>query len=402
MDVLDHPRVHLCVDSVCLKESYCKWPIKIADFMVLYVGFQSKYLLVAEKLILKDAPTLEIENFALSENVIPERYEVEQIQEELIDRPKGVYLSGEMISNMDCPDCSKMYFQLSDPVLFIKKEKRFGMYMFKEYQVVAEDYNEACRLLCTNFGHKYHDKSTVVSKIPYLYYKTERIFDKDQTIVQNNGMTYPTSFNRLTFSELLRDGETSDQLYVRMFKALDKYFKPNSIRYYLKSYDGKSKVVQFSLDLRLDPDKLFNVQPMVFRFMNHIYWKDIEFEDQDGRTMIEKGEVLPTLWAAWDMGFRWSQTVDGLSGLYCSRIIDFDIKLIEETFLCPITRRILFNPVVTPSGRSYDKEAIEEYIRMYGMDPFTREALTLDDLTENKTLARLVTQVYIGMDLDKL
>merc|ERR1719192_1802671 len=50
---------------------------------------------------------------------------------------------------------------------------------------------------------------------------------------------------------------------------------------------------------------------------------------------------------------------------------------IPEAFLCPITHRVIQDPVIAFDGRSYEKEAIEEYLQKHNKSPVTgAEAIT--------------------------
>ena len=53
---------------------------------------------------------------------------------------------------------------------------------------------------------------------------------------------------------------------------------------------------------------------------------------------------------------------------------------------CPITMCLLEDPVAAPSGHSYSRAAIVEYIRRYGRCPMTRARLTVDSLIPNRAL----------------
>jgi len=54
--------------------------------------------------------------------------------------------------------------------------------------------------------------------------------------------------------------------------------------------------------------------------------------------------------------------------------IDRDIP---EAFLCPITHRVMRDPVLAFDGRSYEREAIEEYLKKHNKSPVTgAEAMT--------------------------
>ena len=55
----------------------------------------------------------------------------------------------------------------------------------------------------------------------------------------------------------------------------------------------------------------------------------------------------------------------------------------EEYGICPITLEYMNNPVLTPSGKYYEKSAIIDWINKHHNDPFTRENLSVDMLIED-------------------
>ena len=61
-----------------------------------------------------------------------------------------------------------------------------------------------------------------------------------------------------------------------------------------------------------------------------------------------------------------------------------------ESYLCPITHKLFRDPVITVSGVSYEKEAIEEWIKTSGSDPFSREPIT--GLIPNRALQSSVEE----------
>jgi hypothetical protein len=56
------------------------------------------------------------------------------------------------------------------------------------------------------------------------------------------------------------------------------------------------------------------------------------------------------------------------------------------SFLCPITKQIMVDPVIDPEGNTYEKTAIEEWLTTSQTSPMTRNRLTLQNLVENRAL----------------
>mmetsp|Transcript_28743 Transcript_28743/g.37726 ORF Transcript_28743/g.37726 Transcript_28743/m.37726 type:complete len:759 (+) Transcript_28743:142-2418(+) len=63
--------------------------------------------------------------------------------------------------------------------------------------------------------------------------------------------------------------------------------------------------------------------------------------------------------------------------------VDNDIPL---TFICPITQELMKDPVIDNDGNSYEREAIEDWVRQNGTSPITRAPLSATDLRPNRNL----------------
>lgn len=75
---------------------------------------------------------------------------------------------------------------------------------------------------------------------------------------------------------------------------------------------------------------------------------------------------------------------------------------IPDHFCCPITLGMMRDPVITPSGHTYERSAIVETIGKKACDPLTGEALSLDDLRPNRALKEAITSFCTkhGLELD--
>ena len=61
-------------------------------------------------------------------------------------------------------------------------------------------------------------------------------------------------------------------------------------------------------------------------------------------------------------------------------------------YLCPITHELMTDPVVTADGQSYERYAIEQWLRHSTLSPLTNEPLTHLNLTPNMALRRLIRE----------
>lgn len=57
-----------------------------------------------------------------------------------------------------------------------------------------------------------------------------------------------------------------------------------------------------------------------------------------------------------------------------------------DYLICQISKSIMDDPVLTPSGYSYERAAVEKWIAEKGEDPFAKIPLTVDQLYPNKPL----------------
>ena len=61
-------------------------------------------------------------------------------------------------------------------------------------------------------------------------------------------------------------------------------------------------------------------------------------------------------------------------------------------YVCPITHEIMTDPVVTADGQSYERYAIEQWLRHSTLSPLTNEPLSHLALTPNMALRRLIRE----------
>ena len=64
----------------------------------------------------------------------------------------------------------------------------------------------------------------------------------------------------------------------------------------------------------------------------------------------------------------------------------------SASFFCPITHALMVDPVTDPDGNSFEKHAIEEWIRQNGTSPITRAALSAKNLAPNRALKAAIDE----------
>eukprot|EP00750_Incisomonas_marina_P031429 INCI814.1.p1 GENE.INCI814.1~~INCI814.1.p1 ORF type:complete len:892 (-),score=174.59 INCI814.1:1298-3973(-) len=65
--------------------------------------------------------------------------------------------------------------------------------------------------------------------------------------------------------------------------------------------------------------------------------------------------------------------------------LDFDEELLR-TFTCPITTEIMVDPVICPEGHSFERAAVEAWLRTHSTNPVTRNPLKPSQLSPNRAL----------------
>ena len=63
-----------------------------------------------------------------------------------------------------------------------------------------------------------------------------------------------------------------------------------------------------------------------------------------------------------------------------------------NSFLCPITKNIMKNPVITPYGTTYDKDAIISWLKTNETCPLTKKPLNRKMLIPNYALKNAITR----------
>jgi len=72
--------------------------------------------------------------------------------------------------------------------------------------------------------------------------------------------------------------------------------------------------------------------------------------------------------------------------------------LVPDGFLCPITHSIMSDPVLASDGRTYEREAIIEWLEKHSTSPVTREELTSTALISNYALRDVIGQLKTRAD----
>ena len=63
---------------------------------------------------------------------------------------------------------------------------------------------------------------------------------------------------------------------------------------------------------------------------------------------------------------------------------------VPNEFYCPITTELMIDPVMASDGFSYEREAIESWLRLKQISPMTNEQLKNKELLPNRQLKKLI------------
>ena len=63
----------------------------------------------------------------------------------------------------------------------------------------------------------------------------------------------------------------------------------------------------------------------------------------------------------------------------------------HSEMVCPLTKQLFVDPVITTFGHSYERKALLEYVREHGsIDPVAQKPIDTSQLTPNVTLKKLM------------
>ena len=70
---------------------------------------------------------------------------------------------------------------------------------------------------------------------------------------------------------------------------------------------------------------------------------------------------------------------------------------IPSYFLCPVTLEIMKDPVMDTEGNTYDRDAIENWLKKNSTSPLTRSSLSSSQLVSNKYLKEAIFSYLSGI-----
>jgi hypothetical protein len=66
----------------------------------------------------------------------------------------------------------------------------------------------------------------------------------------------------------------------------------------------------------------------------------------------------------------------------------------NESLCCPITGDVMVDPYIYPDGYTYDKEAIQTWLRQHSVSPFTRQRMAVGDGMPNRAIKTMIDELH--------
>jgi hypothetical protein len=129
-------------------------------------------------------------------------------------------------------------------------------------------------------------------------------------------------------------------------------------------------------------DKVAKVTGVTYypnRALKAIVERELERREEKGSL---KGRVL-----ALEESLR-----SGFGKLVEKSVLPGDYRPLPDSFYCPITLELMRKPVIDPDGKTFERDAISNWIRANGTSPITRKVLAVNQLRSNEALYDLIEE----------
>ena len=70
----------------------------------------------------------------------------------------------------------------------------------------------------------------------------------------------------------------------------------------------------------------------------------------------------------------------------------------SPAFYCPISHEVMVDPVNAPDGRTYERQAIEAWLNVNPISPFTRAPMFISSLVTNYSLRSDIEAARIAVE----
>jgi hypothetical protein len=130
---------------------------------------------------------------------------------------------------------------------------------------------------------------------------------------------------------------------------------------------------------RDEREKVTGVTYYPNRALKAIVEREVERHEEKGSM---KGRVL-----ALEESLR-----SGFGRLVDKSVLPMEYRPLPDSFYCPITLELIRKPVIDPDGKTFERDAISNWIRANGTSPVTRNVLAVNQLRNNEALQDLIEE----------
>ena len=97
------------------------------------------------------------------------------------------------------------------------------------------------------------------------------------------------------------------------------------------------------------------------------------------------------------MKFNYENKIQNLQKKYANNQIEIKelknkLERISNNLKCPISHSIINDPVITPSGITYEKSKIIRWLILSDVDPVNKQKFSLDQLVTNFALKNIIEE----------
>lgn len=223
-------------------------------------------------------------------------------------------------------------------------------------------------------GDNYYKQQNYRTAISYYNQILNEYQPKHVAVLNNRAMAYMK----------LQDYEDSIASCKRVLeidnKNMKAYYIIGKCKLELHEYYEAEKLLHRCLDLAKESkidSMIRDAQRCYFRTRKLIH----QIERQEQLTLLREAKSIVSSQLSSNplIQYQLEQLID-------EKCAPHNMEHIPDHYICKITMEIMLEPVITPSGISYEREAIETYLRKNATDPVTREACTINDLRPNIAL----------------
>ena len=134
-------------------------------------------------------------------------------------------------------------------------------------------------------------------------------------------------------------------------------------------------------------------------FINNINFFNIGYNTLKHKNIEENKSFFQKLKAHNSLKTKIIDITNDKNYISANSLNDHNNIEISKEFICPITQKIMEEPVITPYGTNYEKSAIIDWIKRYNIDFKTENFLSEDMLVSNHILKIAIKEYKESINL---